>query len=268
MSAFLNERARENVVPDIGILGAGRDKCFGLPKKMCRAGEPPEDLADMKVEAQVECENLFCHPMCTENTLTCDVEFKGPFRNHSDPLYATALCRQIIAFACTKNECCKAKSKPEDHSPLEDWVERAAYGDGGMTPLVPLPYCRGINSLNKQAADYKCAMCKKYLSIRVEALSALEGCERLYAPIAPGEDPEIRDEEEKPDPPPGEEEGMKSLMARCRALRTEIVSKVQELAPNSKICECAGCCKPSSADDAVCFLPSNHWVNYGVPEIP
>ena len=74
---------------------------------MCAAGVPKsETLGDMDEEEQLECANLFCHPMCTENTITCEFEFKGPFSESSDSKFTTALCRQIIAYACAKNECC------------------------------------------------------------------------------------------------------------------------------------------------------------------
>ena len=247
-------------------------KCFGLPKKMCAAGVPKsETLGDMDEEEQLECANLFCHPMCTENTITCEFEFKGPFAESSDSKFATALCRQIIAYACAKNECCveptdlkKETGKQRVFSPLIDWVEEGMYGqDDDMRPLVPLPYCRDINSLNKEAADIRCATCKKFLSVRVVQLSPLDGCERLYGQIPVGEDAEMYTDELPPVDGSGSS-GPQSLLKRCTELRTKMLEKIGELKANSKICECAGCCKPSSDSDDACIIPDHHFMDFGM----
>ena len=77
-----------------GVMGA--DACFGLPKDMCVPEEKPQTMNYMKDEAQISCFNLFCHPLCTENSLTCDFEFNGPLRNSTGSAHATALCRMVV----------------------------------------------------------------------------------------------------------------------------------------------------------------------------
>ena len=138
------------------------------------------------------------------------------------------------------------------------------YGpEDDMTPLVPLPYCRDINTLNEDAAKVRCAECKKFLSVRVVPLSPLDGCERLYGQIAAGEDAEMYTDELPPIDGTGSD-GPQSLLHRCTELRTKMAEKIGDLGVNSKLCECAGCCKPSSDSDDGCIIPDHHFMDFGM----
>jgi len=258
--AFIKEGLGEDDLPGIDpdlSLQSGGD-CFGLHEKMCKPCGGTENILGMCDEVKKECANMFCHPMCTENVLSCEVTFKGEFANASDPLFATALCRQLIAFACFDNKCCEKPEGLDKHSLIVDWVEEAVYGGGGMNPLIPLPFCR-FNHLDADAQKFKCAQCKDSVELKIVGLDGSEGCERQYAPAAPGEDPEMW-EEEPVDPAPKEDEGQHSALARCVALRTKISAKAGSLMGAQKVCECAGCCEPPK-DDSSCILPT-HWLQY------
>lgn len=242
--------------PDLSLQSGG--DCFGLHAKMCKPCGGVENILGMCDEVKKECANMFCHPMCTENTLSCDIEFTGEFANASTPAFVTALCRQLIAFVCYDSKCCEKPEGLDKHSLLVDWVEEAVYGEDSMNPLIPLPFCR-FNHLDDAAQDLKCDQCKANIKLSITTLDPSEGCERQYAPAAPGEDPETW-EEEPVDPAPTPEEGQHSTLARCTALRTEIAGKAEAVMGAQKVCECAGCCKPPD-EDSSCILPT-HWLQY------
>ncbi len=135
----------------------GAPSCMGLTKKMCKAC-PKGGPGGFCKAVNTMCGDLFCNPLCRQQTWKCDVKWGKFKKEKGDSSYSKALCAQFIAYGCQKMmKCC-----PKNDA-LLDYVENWAFAYG-QEPRYPSPSCISGPS------GKLCGQCKGAVKVKLKAL--------------------------------------------------------------------------------------------------
>jgi len=191
------------------------------------------------------CDKLFCNPLCLR--LTWDIKVAatgGPPQFQTEVAKVStqyAIGSQFRAHACSKvMGCC------EENDDLTDWVELRTYGGYFPTPLVPLQFCQ-------KADPAKCAACKQNVAVTVTPKPDV--CSKFFEEQPPaGKDIALFARASTPGPT--EVPKHHSMKKRCQEFITLLQGKIGSLTSdfNTKVCDCFGCCEPSSPEES-CYFP-------------
>jgi len=119
----------------------------------------PQDFCD---QIQQECADLFCSPMCRNNTWDCDVTFDGDFATEKTAGSKEALCGEFLAYGCAQVlDCC-----PDD-ARLFDFVENQVFQDDYPNPKLPIKSCFYDPKANPDPEPGLCQKCKDNVHVTV-----------------------------------------------------------------------------------------------------
>jgi hypothetical protein len=213
-----------------------------------------------------ECENLVCHPMCTEAAFNCtfNAEWKsrlypgkGALVELLEEKYQRAVCRQFVGKFCTSKTtglagaagaglaCCDKES-----AFVANWVDDAQYDTDGIRPLLPIPFCHH-NRADPKEKERKCSVCKEQAqrNVRFKVKPTEWGCSQAY-----GGTPYEESFQQFMKPlDKTQSRSMLELCIQLAKLPEAQAGPVVSSAEATELCTCLGCCEAPRGKDACPF---------------
>ena len=138
-------------IPSLPSIEPAPQGCYGLPEAICKFGNSHDFFTP---GMGLECKREFCDPLCLRMVEKCYVKGNGDFKLAGQAPFFHAICRKVIAQACSDAQCCT-----NDHM-LYRWVERAAYDDTYPQSILPLPICNHDIG-DDEGSKNMCLQCKQ-----------------------------------------------------------------------------------------------------------